>query len=442
MNNVFSIRRIRTRCLVALFCLVSFCAKSQITITQADMPGSGDTLRFSNALNAPAEVYNLDGPNQTWDFSALSPSTQDVASYKSSLQTSYAFFFLGLNKYGRKIADTLGVAAFQFTDVYNFFKKSSTAFEVEGIGLKYQGLPLPAYYTEKDKLYQFPLAYGDRDSSRLAFSIALSTLASYSQVGYRINQVTGWGSITTPFGTFNCLKLKSRIVTADSLNISGFPVKFNRVQVEYKWLANGIHIPVMEITGNELGGTFVPSTIRYRDIPRSNVLFAPPVAQFSANPTQVSPGENVSFTNSSQGSFLAFQWTFDPADGIQFENNTSDTSRNPVLTFANPGLYSVSLEASNFLGSDSEIKTQYIEVLPPVAVSGAEKTDHWFSFGGQGFRLPFVPERIVLKDLTGRTVASLSALGKPEIPAGLSSGMYQLELHQTNRSLKRLWFCP
>jgi PKD repeat protein len=439
MNNVFLKSSLARRFLVGVFLLVCHLAKGQITISQADMPGSGDTLRFSNALNAPASVYNLDGANQNWDFSTLSPASQDVASYKSSLQTSYAFFFLGLNKYGRKVADTLGVAAFQFTDVYNFYRKTTQAFEVEGIGLKYQGLPLPAYYTQRDKLYQFPLQFGDRDSSRLAFSIALSTLASYSQVGYRINEVSGWGSITTPFGTFNCLKLKSRIVTADSLNISGFPVKFNRVQVEYKWLANGIHIPVLEITGNEIGGTFLPTNFRYRDIPRSNVLLSPPLAQFSASQTQVSPAQPVLFTNTSQGSFLSYQWTFEPSSGIQFENNTSDTSLNPVVSFSDPGLYTVTLEASNFLGNDLEVKTNYIEVLPTVGLESLKSDPFKITLPGQVFALPFSPETLEVLDLTGRTCLKSKAEPASEWLIGLKPGIYLLHFQGQGQSVSRIW---
>ena len=439
MNTVFRKSRFKLLGLACAFSLFCHFAQSQITITQADMPGSGDTLRFSNALSAPASVYNLDGANQNWDFSALSPASQDVASYKSSLQTAYAFFFLGFNKYGRKVADTLGVAAFQFTDVYNFYRKTSQAFEIEGIGLKYQGLPLPAYYSQRDKLYQFPLTFGDRDSSRLAFSISLSTLASYSQVGYRINEVSGWGTITTPFGTFNCLKLKSRIVTADSLNVSGFPIKFNRVQVEYKWMANGIQIPVLEITGNEIGGTFLPSAYRYRDIPRSNVLFAPPLAQFSASTTQLVPGGMVEFSNLSQGSFLSHQWSFEPSDGIQFENNTSDTSRNPSVSISNPGLYTVRLEVSNFLGSDVETKNQYIEVIPFVGIGDKMGSGTIYSIGNQGFLLPFIPDEIYLSDLSGRPICSIQKGKEDPVPEAIKAGIYLLQFRQTNLSVNRLW---
>ena len=81
-------------------CLSSF-AFSQITITSSDMPGSGDTLRFSaaNLDSLTLATYQQTGANVTWDFSHLTPNSQDLNSYVSASSTSYGFFFLGSNKF-------------------------------------------------------------------------------------------------------------------------------------------------------------------------------------------------------------------------------------------------------------------------------------------------------------------------------------------------------
>jgi hypothetical protein len=381
---------------------------AQITITQADMPSANDTIRFSNANVTAGLPFLQSGPNQTWDFSSLVATNQDIEPYKSSLQTPYAFFFLGVNKYGRKVADSLGVAAFQFKDIYNFYKKSSSAYEVEGIGLKYTGIPLPAYYSLTDKLYQFPLQYNDRDSSNFKFTISLPGLGSYSQVGYRINTVEGWGSVTTPFGTFNCLKVKSFVFSADSLNLSGFPLKFNRRTIEYKWLANGKKIPILEISGNATaGGGFTPTTVKYRDIPRSlNPITLNPVAQFSTSALNVAMLEPVTFSNTSSGVQLDYLWTFTPPDQVLFENNSSDTSKNPVVSFSAPGQYSVKLKATNFFGSDEEIKTNYITVFDPTSVRDKAEDCKTYSIDNQRFKAPLwlVDSRISLYDVTGKKI--------------------------------------
>jgi hypothetical protein len=373
---------------ILAFAIPQSILQAQITITSADMPSANDTLRYSNGVFSANLPYLAAGPNQTWDFSGLSPTSQGIDQYKSSLQTPYAFFFVGINKYGRKVADSLGVAAFQFTEVYNFYRKASSVFEVEGIGLKYLGIPLPAYYSEKDKLYQFPLQFGDRDSSIFKFSINLPTLGSYSQVGYRINEVEGWGSITTPFGTFNCLKIKSSIQSADSLNIGGFPLKINRRLVEYKWLANGQKIPILEISGTLFGSTFLANTVKYRDIVRGNTLTSPPVASFSANPLQAQVYQAVTLQNTSSGNFNQYLWTITPNQSLGFENNTSDTSKNPVISFSQAGVYSVKLRASNFFGSDEELKTNYLVITDPSANQNLESSKEVYFLGSEAFAGP------------------------------------------------------
>ena len=408
-------------CLIILIGQKAIC---QITITSADMPSANDTIRFSNANVSPGLPFLVSGANQTWDFSGLIATNQDVEPYKSSLQTPYAFFFFGLNKYGRKIADTLGVAAFSFTDIYNYYKKSNAAFEVEGIGLKFSGIPIPAYYSEKDKLYQFPLLFNDRDSSIFKFSVNLPTLGSYSQVGYRINEVEGWGSVTTPFGTFNCLKVKSFVNSNDSLNFSGFPLKFNRRTIEYKWLANGQKIPILEITGNLIGTNFTPTTVKYRDIPRSlTPITIAPVAIFSASLTTVPVNELVQFTNTSSGVLPTYLWTISPPDFALYENNTSDTSKNPTVSFTQAGQYTVKLNASNFFGNDDEVKTNYITVFDPTSVKLFEEKQSVYSFGNQFFMAPdwLKETQPVLTDISGKA-----------IPAHLSGNEILIE-NQANR---------
>lgn len=405
------------------------------------MPGSGDTLRYSNAIANGNLPFTQSGSNQTWDFSNLTPTTQDIDAFRSSLTTPYAFFFLGLNKYGKKISDSLGVGVFQFTDIYNFYRKTASVFDVEGIGLRYQGIPLPAFYSDKDELYQFPLTYGRRDSSTFKFSISISTLIGYSQVGYRINEVEGWGSIITPFGTFNCLKVKSSIFSTDSLNISGIPIKFNQKRIEYKWLANGIKIPVMEISGNVLGSNFIPTTVKYRDIKRSNVLFQPPVAQFTASPTSTPVFSNVQFSNTSLGNFLQYKWTFDPTGPVNFENNTSDTSMNPVVTFSEPGLYSVKLRASNFLGQNEKTRPDYITVIDQTGVKETNSGFSTYSLNNQVFYGPdgLTKNNLCLVDVQGKQI-SINQIGARFYTTSqeeLIPGVYLLRFENGKKSWNR-----
>lgn len=241
---------------------------AQITITSASMPSSGDTIRYSTAA-AAGITYAPTGTNYFWDYSNLIMLLQDVYQYKAAAQTPYAFYFIGFNKYGRKVADSIGVGTFKFYDVYNFYTKTSLLYKTEGVGFKYNGLPLASYYTDDDELYQFPLNYNDRDSSTYAFSMSLGTGLSYSQKGYRINEVDGWGTIKTPFDSVACLRLITTSYGIDSINVNGFGFSFPNVQRSYQWLSTTQKIPMLEITGQYQTGVFTPNQVRYRDIYRT-----------------------------------------------------------------------------------------------------------------------------------------------------------------------------
>jgi lysyl endopeptidase len=87
-----------------------------------------------------------------------------------------------------------------------------------------------------------------------------------------------------------------------------------------------------------------------------------PVANFSANQTTVAPGTTVNFTDLSSGVPTSWAWSISPATGWAYAGGTTATSQNPQITFNTIGQYSITLTATNAIGSDQEIKTNYIIV--------------------------------------------------------------------------------
>ena len=96
---------------------------------------------------------------------------------------------------------------------------------------------------------------------------------NYKKRGYRITQADGWGSITTPYGTANCLRVITTQYSIDTIKISALPAPFNKFgfpnyERKYQWLTLGEKIPYFEIIGNVVGANFTPTQYRYRDLPR------------------------------------------------------------------------------------------------------------------------------------------------------------------------------
>jgi PKD repeat protein len=98
---------------------------------------------------------------------------------------------------------------------------------------------------------------------------------------------------------------------------------------------------------------------------KTNYVFVeqilPPEADFEADTTQILEGEEINFTDMSTNSPETWMWVFEGAD--------PDTSweQNPVnVEYADPGIYDVTLVASNLGGADTLVKVDYISVDPGV----------------------------------------------------------------------------
>lgn len=362
------------------FLFFLYAAHAQIVIDGDDMPQVNDTVRVSDSfLDSMARAnYTLSGEDVFWDFQQLTPVRQTVRKYERAINTPYGVFFLGLNRYGVKQFDSLGVAQFQFRNVYQYFRSNSRDFRVEGLGLNFQGVPLPAYFSDEDELYQFPLAYGDRDSSTFSFSLSLPGVGGYESVGYRINNVDGYGTILTPYGRFECLRLVSEVVANDSITAAGVSLGLPSVRRSYQWLTKGEKVPLLEINGNVVNGTFFPTRVRYRDrfrtIDEIDINEAlRPQADFTTDLRNLTLSDTIQLTSTSTEASL-HEWTLSPAT-YTFVDGTTRNSRDPKIAFQAAGIYDVSLSVDNTFGRADTTKIAYLQVDPVVSTATLSQTD-------------------------------------------------------------------
>ena len=82
----------------------------------------------------------------------------------------------------------------------------------------------------------------------------------------------------------------------------------------------------------------------------------PPVADFTASAQEICVGSTVTFTDTSTNYPGGWNWTF--AGGTP----STSTAQNPTITYNTPGVYNVTLVATNFNGNDTEVKNSYIIV--------------------------------------------------------------------------------
>lgn len=271
---------------------------TQILIDQSDMPNPGDTLRVSISTIIPGD-YTKTGMDTTWDFSALFAMNQQLDSFvtKQSTPIVFQFFFNNAN-----LASPGGVPSFPglpSVTPYTFYEKATGFFDDLGFAftLNLSGLAIPgiAKYDHPDEYYTFPLTTGSNWSSNSSASISFQGLASYYTSRVRTNTVDGWGRVITPWGSFQAIRVKSHLTEVDSIYFDtlGMGIPVIRDITQYKWLAKGKGIPVLQI--NQEGPA---STAIYRDIYRQAIR---PVNVTLGPDTTVLKGTTITITADANG---------------------------------------------------------------------------------------------------------------------------------------------
>lgn len=102
------------------------------------------------------------------------------------------------------------------------------------------------------------------------------------------------------------------------------------------------------------------------------VAVAPPVSSFTIAAASFCTGQNIQFNDLSTNAPTSWSWSVTPAAGVTI--NTA-ASKNPTISFANPGTYTVSMVATNGVGPGS-LTSQTINVTatPTVVVANNSQT--------------------------------------------------------------------
>lgn len=218
--------------------------------------------------------FDLTGPDVIWDYTSLVETGFSTDSFANPAITPLVYQLVFNNflypaydaTHAQPGADlTLpSEIPFTVTNVYNFYKNSSSSFKMVGFGATINGIPAPIQYQGSDRIYKFPLAYSNMDTSTYYFEVPVPTLGYWNQSGTRYNHVDGFGTLLLPNGySYDVIRLASRKEIVDSVHIDalGFTLPIPRIQTEYKFIAAGEKEPVMTITTQPLLLVFGPETV-------------------------------------------------------------------------------------------------------------------------------------------------------------------------------------
>jgi hypothetical protein len=285
-----------------LMLALSLILQSQIVVDQNDMPQPGDTIRLSSTVEFGTLNYQETGNNFTWDFSSLLPVNQRVDTFVEFDETPwiYQLVFWGSSNLAKEMVGFDQYPGFQITDAYEYYKNSSSDYKLVGNAATLNGIPFPNKYDSPDIIFRFPVNPGDVDSSFASYDIPITGIGYAGGWKKRVNHADGWGTLTTPYGTFQTIRMKSDIEQYDSIYLDtlGYGFPYYRNYTEYKWLGDGFGEPLCMFTENG-----PVTTVEYIDSVRNLIIGITDQADknlpFSIYPNPVLDIINISFRNSS-----------------------------------------------------------------------------------------------------------------------------------------------
>ncbi|MEZ4949196.1 MAG: T9SS type A sorting domain-containing protein [Saprospiraceae bacterium] len=240
---------------------------AQITINSSDVVAIGATAtQASDTTMRSSSIIGATG-SQTWDFSDLETHTQTSIEFIASAGTPYEASFPDAN-----------LAAVQDGSFYVYMLKDAEKLAILGtageVDLGIDTLDLNLTFDPADILIQFPATNGNSYSFSTRNKIQLSggdlgfpTFDSVRLVSYTNSSVNidAFGSVTTPLGTYDCIRLSQQNISFDTTDAKAFGMWINvdasdvgDTTYSYAWWTNqnGLGFPIanLEVAGGAVVG--------------------------------------------------------------------------------------------------------------------------------------------------------------------------------------------
>lgn len=232
---------------------------AQPTINTDDMPVAGETYGVAQTagmdLDDPADDA---GPDQFWDYSMLEEATVLNTTYGTVFDVPLQYQFIFNNPLSQSFSNLAIPIGSLFeglpipvSEAYNFFRADDEGYFDCGYAAGFNEIPVFAPRNPTDRLFLFPLEYGmEPDTNSSFFEINIPTFISVKSNQTRFNSVDAWGEVETPYGVYDAVRVRSVVnaidtVFSEALNIDQVFVRPETV--EYRWMAPGEGVPVLQI---------------------------------------------------------------------------------------------------------------------------------------------------------------------------------------------------
>lgn len=231
--------------LILLFLIVlSIPTFSQITVTQNHLPTVNDTIHYKSGTFNNFDP-NATGTNYTWDFSNVNANNLRADTIISVTQTPVVYnvvfnFLIANQAYINQTPPSMGMGL-EVSDYYDFFKKATNYYRKAGFGATINGVQTPVKYDNPELYFKLPLTYGTTDSSVSKYGLPIPGYGYYGQTIKRKHIADGWGTLITPYGTYEAIRVKHVIDIKDTIFSESLNFGYNITRptsYEYYWLTN------------------------------------------------------------------------------------------------------------------------------------------------------------------------------------------------------------
>lgn len=247
----------------AVLAVSSLKTQAQITITASDMPQAGYIYLNANDYS-PSIGPGSAGANQTWNLSGLHNVNMDSTYILTPSSTPYASSFPNSNLATRIY--NAGVTT------YEYINMGSDSALIQGTVVDGGGVVDYGANNPSTMLLQLPATYQSHwGGSYINIEKYAYSGDSVKSVSLYVNRdtVDGWGSVTTPAGTYPALRVKEIFINKyDSeyyyTSNTGWvltTVTATNTSETYAWYANG-KFQVAALVYDSLGGS--PSSALYQ----------------------------------------------------------------------------------------------------------------------------------------------------------------------------------
>ena len=229
-------------------------SNAQITITSADVVTIGKVIyQCTDSVKSTVKAGLDPGPsgaNKIWNFSSLLSNAIDTLTITNPNWLPHGSSF-----------PTSNLAA-QFTNGMEYYlKNSSSGLYAVGAYANFTGQGNSTIQiSPNEELTSFPNTYNSsfQNTSGTEFKASFTQFPGYDSLHYKevknTNSLTdGWGSITTPMATKNCIRQRAKVNTIDSSWVrSSITHQWTLVNSSkdsswhFSWWANGVGLALLE----------------------------------------------------------------------------------------------------------------------------------------------------------------------------------------------------